>query len=218
MRRMVISVCRRSASFRLRAVKRSKTKGRRENTPRARRRGIFERWISKLRRSVASRARNFIPLIPAQAGIQSGSRQKQGDRLGQIVTQTAADNRALCGPLRGGEGAATTALLRRLRTVAALRAQTVPAQSRLPRRSASLPCSRARHRAAPTAGASAGGHFGGDAGEYRRARTRGAAVHAARFLRRYRRPGRYAGVEAAALHGQDRSRRRKCAYASTSAR
>ncbi len=211
MRRKVICVCRRSAFLLLRWRREE------EKEPRIRSGQELERVdLTTRTRKRAARTGSLSPLPAVRGEGARALRNRQGGHRGQ--SQTQADDRALCGPVRGGEGAATPAFLRRLRTVASLRAQTVPAQSHLPRRSAGLPGACARRRAARTAAAGAAGHFGGDAGKSRRTRTHGAAVHAARSFRRHRRPGRDRGVQAAAFRRQDRSRRRKCAYASTSAR
>jgi hypothetical protein len=74
------------------------------------------------------------------------------------------------------------ALLQCLCVVADLPSQGVPPQGRLPRRCKCLFAARRRDCAASCAGARAARHSRSDAGEYRRAGTCGAPMHAARIM------------------------------------
>jgi hypothetical protein len=107
-----------------------------------------------------------------------GDRHEQNCRKEDLVAP------GICCAVRRRESFAATALLRRVCIMADLPAQAVPAQPALLRRCRRLPRTRARirSRVASRAMAGAPSHSCRDARQYRRARTRSAAMHAARFL------------------------------------
>jgi hypothetical protein len=111
-----------------------------------------------------------------------GADEKRRWFVAQTVPQAEAGAGRIRTALCRRESVAATALLRRVQAVAGVRLKSVPEKRRLPRRCAPLPQARARARAASGAMAGAANDSRGDAGEYRRAGARGAAMHAARFL------------------------------------
>jgi len=92
----------------------------------------------------------------------------------------------LCRALCGRERLAGEAVLRSFRFVAELPPQAVPAQRDVPRRCSRMPRGGARSHTTERAVASATGCSRRHAGQYRRARARGAPMHAARLIQSYK--------------------------------
>jgi hypothetical protein len=105
---------------------------------------------------------------------QADSKDSKDDRRGREIC------RAIC----RREGAAAATLLRRVRPLAELREQALPAAPALLRRCRCVPSESdsARSRAASPGLVDAAGHSHCDAAQYRRAGARGTAMHADRFL------------------------------------
>jgi hypothetical protein len=122
------------------------------------------------------------PLAPQDEETKNAPRELTEMIFAQTVAQTKTCAGAIRGALCRREGVAAAALLRRVRAVARMRAEIVPAERRLRWRCQLLSQARDRARPAHCAMAGAANDSQGNPGQSRRPGTRGAAMHAARVL------------------------------------